>query len=222
LLLCFSGVLPVAARGSGPKGNVAETFRNDQAEKAAFPPSGSWNIDWAIGDFDGDQRPDLARTEVAGSGPRDGRYRVQISLSGSGMASSFEVHLARPAGLNIEARDIDGDHDLDLVVTAGLLHQRVGLWINDGQGNFTEADSSLYPDQVWRGPPQVGSDPVPAADQSVILDGLSLGLPTLRSARADFPLQHSGLRRASTFTHQLLSLSGPLSIRPPPFFENFS
>ncbi len=104
--------------------------------------------DWAFADFNGDKSPDLALTEFAAHSLN----RIDLHLS-DGSESHFTIRISEPMGLTLRAQDVDGDHDLDLVITAGILHRPVGVWLNDGAGNFTQADSSLYPAAVWRGPP---------------------------------------------------------------------
>src|SRR5437773_579501 len=49
------------------------------------------------------------------------------------------------SGFHLSPRDVDGDHDLDIVVTAGILRQPVAIWINDGQGGFSEGDLLSHP-----------------------------------------------------------------------------
>jgi hypothetical protein len=126
------------------------------AQTVALPLShlNSPNVDWAFADFDGDQKPDLAIAELQG---RENSYRVRLRLSASGEASYFDVAPGKLSGLTITARDVDGDRDLDLIITAGIAKQPVGVWLNDGQGNFSQADSSLYPQSIWRAPPALFS-----------------------------------------------------------------
>jgi hypothetical protein len=110
---------------------------------------------WTIADLDGDHRPDLANSTPAGVNVQGFRYRVEFQLS-SGLASeSFTVSTSNYLGLNIVPRDVDGDHDLDLVITSGVLREPVGIWLNDGQGGFSRADASLYPvedrtEEIWQ------------------------------------------------------------------------
>ena len=50
------------------------------------------------------------------------------------------------------ARDIDGDHDLDLIVTNSYSNRPIGVWINDGHGVFTQAEQSAYAASLWVSP----------------------------------------------------------------------
>jgi hypothetical protein len=45
---------------------------------------------------------------------------------------------------------VDGDHDLDIIVTSGFARQPVAVWINDGRGGFDEGDLAAYPAWIWR------------------------------------------------------------------------
>jgi hypothetical protein len=102
---------------------------------------------WMIADLDGDHHPDTAQSGEIAMGVQGYVYTVEFQLSGGLPYTSFAVSTASRLGLNIVPRDIDGDSDLDLVITTGALHQPVGVWVNDGKGSFTRADASLYPAQ---------------------------------------------------------------------------
>jgi len=96
---------------------------------------------WTVADFDGDGRPDIltARPELAVTGFR---HRIEIQLSsGAGRTVSFAVEGVQP-GLQVAARDVDGDHEVDLVFTTAVSHQPVGVWINHGAGVFAPGRDS--------------------------------------------------------------------------------
>ena len=120
LLLGAYGTVPAVA-ASGAQTPPEPVFSGyGGAQSAVLPLRSAWNSDWAVGDLNGDAWPDVVRTEAIDRG-----YRVNINLSGSSALHSIDVRVARFAGINVEARDIDGDHDLDLVITAGLIHRPV-------------------------------------------------------------------------------------------------
>jgi hypothetical protein len=122
-----------------------------QIESAPPLPSRSvGHISWAIADFDGDSKPDVAitRMEARGAGYV---YWLELELS-----TTLPIGASRPVagipavassifGLHLTPRDVDGDHDLDIVVTAGVARQPVAVWINDGNGRFEEGDLTAYP-----------------------------------------------------------------------------
>jgi hypothetical protein len=118
----------------------------------AFPlPSRSLDhVGWAVADFDGDSRPDMAITKMDAQGGGY-VYWLELDLSTSHAGESAAPVPAFPSvassmfGLHLTPRDVDGDQDLDIVVTMGFTRQPVAVWINDGQGGFEEGDLAAYP-----------------------------------------------------------------------------
>ena len=102
----------------------------------------------AIADLDGDGCPDLAIARAEVWGPSGFRYGIDVTTSVG--LSSFSVSAPR-GPLRITPRDVDGDRDLDLVVSSALSFAPVGVWINDGHGVFIRGDPSAYPETVWTG-----------------------------------------------------------------------
>jgi hypothetical protein len=100
--------------------------------------------DTAAADLDGDHIPDLASGIRTGHTPEGYSYRVDLDLSSNPEARTFSVFSAEPGGLTIEAIDIDGDHDLDLIVRDRFSLRPVGIWLNDGTGRFTPGDLKAY------------------------------------------------------------------------------
>ena len=116
---------------------------------------------FAIGDLDGDNRPDMASVRAAissagesfspsrsrgeASAPADGNadYRVEVRLSSSGR-QSFQL-IAPAGGLRIEARDVNGDHAVDLVLATAWLDQPVAILVNDGRGSFARVEPEAVP-----------------------------------------------------------------------------
>jgi hypothetical protein len=98
---------------------------------------------WALADFDGDSRTDVAAAQSSGHDARGFRQEVLVRLSAT-KHSSFTFS-SRSARVRVRARDIDGDHDRDIVVLEALSSKLVGVWLNDGFGNFTEGDLSQFP-----------------------------------------------------------------------------
>jgi hypothetical protein len=104
----------------------------------------------AVADLDGDHLPDVASGVKTGHTSAGYSYRVDVDLSGGAAQKSFfSVFSEEPNGLNIEAIDVDGDHDLDLVITSRLSLRPIGVWINDGSGSFTPGHLNEYSVPVW-------------------------------------------------------------------------
>lgn len=99
---------------------------------------------WAIADFDGDGRPDVL-TEQSELAAQGFRHQVRIQLSSrAGDVESFAVDsvAAGIPGVQVSARDVDGDHDLDLVFTTAVSNEAIGVWINDGAGKFARGSAA--------------------------------------------------------------------------------
>jgi len=98
---------------------------------------------FAIADFDGDLNPDLATVEAGGSKSGRADYRIQLRLSSVGRQS---ILLTAPrGGLVIEARDVNGDHAVDLVLATAWSGQPVAVFLNDGHGSFSRAEPNAFP-----------------------------------------------------------------------------
>jgi hypothetical protein len=98
---------------------------------------------FAIADLDGDLRPDSASIQADSNIIGGTNYRIQLRLSGVGQQT---VQLVGPAGgLRIEARDVNGDDAVDLVLTTAWLGQPVAILLNDGQGRFSRVEPAAFP-----------------------------------------------------------------------------
>lgn len=98
---------------------------------------------FAIADFDGDNRPDLATVQVGRSSSWDTQYRIAFQLS-HGSRQTLGI-TAPNGGLQITSRDVNGDSFLDVVVTAAWTNRPVAVLLNDGQGNFKASSPSAFP-----------------------------------------------------------------------------
>jgi hypothetical protein len=143
--------------------------------------------------LDGDHKADLALSRKIGSGGKGYLYRVDLTLSQTTQSDSFTFSNADLLGVNISAVDVDGDHDLDLVISSRLFGRRIGIWINDGAGSFTEELHGFYPAADG---PFLASTRIELPIRAIDDDGLS------RSFHADISTEaFSGLAQPSTRLH---------------------
>jgi hypothetical protein len=110
------------------------------APAASYRPS----LSFSIADFDGDLKPDLAKVEIGRSDLTSADYWIQLQLSAAGR-QTFQI-VAPIGGLQIDARDVNGDQALDLILTTTWLRQPVAILLNDGHGAFSQVDSDAFPE----------------------------------------------------------------------------
>ncbi len=142
----------------------------------------AWTSPWAMAKLDSDNRLDVAVSRVEGHDENGYVYRVDLRLSSGTRADSFTVAAGNGWGINITPRDVDGDDDLDLVITSGFDHQPIGIWINDGNGSFSESEVDDFSDAIW-------------LDQSAVTYDENSGLPTplaVSQFRQFFSLNYAG------------------------------
>ena len=155
---------------------------------------------FAIADFDGDLRPDLARVEAGANTSGGANYWIQLQLTSIGRQT---IQLVGPAGgLVIEARDVNGDRAIDLVLATAWFRQPVAIFLNDGHGGFSRAEPNAFPAAFkvskthWLStanlatdavglPPQSGADA--RAEENNALDDRSAA-GWIPPSRAGFPL----------------------------------
>ena len=103
----------------------------------------------AIGDFDGDGRPDVAKIDSRGVG----HDQIAVTLSGSRDTVTLDTAVAA-----LIEGDVDHDGDLDLLATTGS--GEVLIWVNDGHGQFTRRPQS--PRRTISGPTAFQSHDAPS------------------------------------------------------------
>jgi hypothetical protein len=98
---------------------------------------------FAIADFDGDLHPDLASVEVSSNNSRQTIYSIRLQLTAGGRQA---IRIVAPSGgLQILARDVNGDHAIDLVLATAALGEPVAVLLNDGRGGFIQVDRCAFP-----------------------------------------------------------------------------
>ena len=127
LFFSTSGYCSDAAEG-------LRTLETQRSFRAYFPESS-----WVLSDVDGDHRPDFAAGQRLGRTTDGYFYRVEVQLSSDASSSSFTVFHNNALGLRITTVDIDGDNDIDLIVSDRFFRQHIGTWLNDGKGHFVKS-----------------------------------------------------------------------------------
>jgi len=98
---------------------------------------------FAIADFDGDMHPDLASIQAGPNSSGTINYWIELQLSVSGLQT---VRLLAPAGgLRVEARDVNGDHAVDLIFSTAWFREPVAILLNDGHGKFSRVEPTTFP-----------------------------------------------------------------------------
>lgn len=116
---------------------------NTDVRKAGTASNGP-GFPFAIADFDGDLRPDLVSVQTGRSDFSHTDYSIELQLSALGRQS---IQLIAPAGgLVIEARDVNGDQAVDLVIATAMFRQPVAIFLNDGHGSFLRSETTEFPE----------------------------------------------------------------------------
>jgi hypothetical protein len=133
------GFLPLILLAGTMAGNAAATDAPRSSTVSIGP-----GLQFAVADLDGDHRPDLVGVQAGQSSVSRTNYWIQLQLSAAGRQTILLV--APSGGLQIAARDVNGDQIPDLILTATWLRQPVAIFINDGHGTFTRAEPSAFPE----------------------------------------------------------------------------
>jgi hypothetical protein len=106
----------------------------------SFGPS----LSFSIGDFDGDQKPDLASLQTGRTDSSHTEYWIQVRLSGAEQQTILIV--APLGGLEVVSHDVNDDHAPDLVLTTSWLRRPVAILLNDGHGHFSRVAPEAFPE----------------------------------------------------------------------------
>jgi hypothetical protein len=181
---------PVAAKAQERKNDSWRALDHSSLVAASSTGSG------ALADFDGDQRPDLAFAEPRGLVNGAYRYRVDVHLSAE-LSTTFDVDSRASGGLHISARDVDGDHALDLVITSEFGREPIGIWINNGRGAFTKGRPEAYVGTIWQETDRSFQTPRLPGRTAVAI-GFPAGSWMTEPARLAVSILANGLRSAAT------------------------
>jgi hypothetical protein len=96
----------------------------------------------ASADFDGDNKPDGAVLLDSGL-PGKNNFRIQFHFTGR---RNSEIDFQSPEkALSVAARDINHDGYTDVIIEQPLTHKPVGVWLNDGHGDFHQGRIEDFP-----------------------------------------------------------------------------
>jgi hypothetical protein len=104
-------------------------------------------FDWStvIGDFNHDGVPDVAIADRAPQRGSDFKYDIEFAVAGE---SPYDVTFTSPLpAVALQADDVDGDRDFDVLVVDPISNDVVGVWLNDGDGHFRSADPHSFSKQ---------------------------------------------------------------------------
>ena len=106
---------------------------------AASPAGISYRI--SLGhDLDGDHIPETATIRQCG-----GVYKVSIHFTSGRPRLHLMVYQQEDeTGLTFETKDLDDDHNEDLVITSATSVRPVAVWLNSGKAKFKRVSSWAY------------------------------------------------------------------------------
>jgi hypothetical protein len=96
----------------------------------------------AIAKLDSDEKLDFAIADRIGNGTNGYNYRLQLALS-EAQSQVFHFRSADSA-LKVSIVDLDDDADLDVVLTHALSGEIAGVWLNNGEGGFHQANTNDF------------------------------------------------------------------------------
>ena len=191
-----------------PVGNAGGSGQNSPASSRLLASQ------FAITDFDGDNRPDLASVRLGQSGAHSARYLIDFHLT-RGLPQSIGV-IAPAGGLELISRDVNGDNFPDVIVTTYLTNQPVAILLNDGRGNFSQSDPSAFPGALPTSESSRFSKPDAIMDATAMLSWRYLSGECEECGGALFPQIEAGRSVANGFHSAALSKGGLFFGRAPP------
>jgi len=190
-------------------GNAADAAQANSGGPGDFSPR------FAIADFDGDRVPDLATVQVVQNAAKNSIYSVRVQLS-AGEESAIVIP-GPQGGLELVARDVNGDDVLDLIVTTAMDPHFVAILINDGHGKFTIAKPGAFPSIESKQGVRLFAASVPAEECAALqLTRSSFGIEALPDSGTG-PAQKSNLSLDARCRMSLTDAFPGKPARSPPF-----
>jgi VCBS repeat protein len=144
---------------------------------------------FVFADLDGDQKPDLASVELQSQRSEPANYWIHLQLS-HGAESAIDVR-APFGGLQVAARDVNGDDKLDLILTSNLDAGFIAVLLNDGHGNFSAAPPGLLKREK-ENDSELRRPAAPQLNQAILALGRSSLEEALATKNDDHPIFSSG------------------------------
>ena len=144
--------LALASLGAGftsPEPRLGVFERPIAADSAAFhlgTAAGLFGWSSAVADFNDDGQPDFTIADRVTRSPGGYSYRVLFAIAGRTVQSvSFE---SVSSMLNVVVRDVDDDHDLDVLILDAPTAVVNAVWLNDGHGGFVKGEAPAS-NRLW-------------------------------------------------------------------------
>ena len=146
--------------------NNLDVFFNNGSGVFAAPvvySAGSSPQGIAVGDFNGDSKPDVAIIESAAAGATDGTVMIYLNDGTGALTLAGQAPDVGLSPTSVTAADLDGDGKDDLVVTNNNgFSSTVSVLISSGSGNFEPKVSYAVdgdPTDVAAAPLRIGGKP---------------------------------------------------------------
>ena len=140
LFVCLLAILGLGIGGTTARSDNSRVLVAGDGLPAAIDT-------FAIDDFDGDLAPDIASVEPVSNASSGINYIVRLQF-GSGKRRSICL-AAHRGGVRIVARDVNGDHIPDLIISSASTEEPYAVLINDGHGAFSTVDPSTVQALPW-------------------------------------------------------------------------
>lgn len=154
-------------------------YREVPVPRSAARLSRLAGIHFAIADFDGDWKPDLALVEPTNLHRQQSDYAIRFQFSAG---SELSLIVSAPTGgLRVAARDVNGDDLPDLVLSSALDERVVAILLNQGHGRFSKAEPATYagippdPNTFFRGGDHSIADKYTVLSMRYSFDGERVG-----------------------------------------------
>ena len=137
VLVCLVALVAEIALASRVLSGISSKAKTASFSRLAGNP-------FAIADFDGDWKPDLAVVETSSVRRVEADYSIRLQFSAA-QELSFLV-TAPDGGVRVVARDVNGDSLPDLVVRSVSDERVVAVLVNHGHGQFSREEPAAYLD----------------------------------------------------------------------------